>query len=184
MINSKSVIKKTVANIEEALKDLEKCSIDKVKEFEIPSSTLFSELKVQNIFDELSKMNGRFIYIITNTGTDKSIERIRKTYSKFDISNKPRVNNVTFNISRFNKKHSTNTLYVGTSKSIKSRIKQHLGYGPKRTYSMDLVHWFPNQIDISLSIYKVSTNNEFAIELIEQAIWDLKEPQFGKRSGL
>ena len=184
MINSKNVIKKTVANIEEALKDLEKCSIKKVKEFEIPSTVLFDEVKVQSIFDELSKMKGRFIYIITNTGTDKSIETIRKTYSKFDISNKPRVLNITFNISRFNKKHSTKTIYVGTSKSIHSRIKQHFGYGPKRTYSMDLIHWFPEKINISLSIYKVSTNNHFAIELIEQAIWDLKEPQFGKRSGL
>lgn len=184
MINSKTVINKTVAKLEVALKDLEKCSIEKVKEFAIPSSVLFSEVEIKKIFGELSKMQGRFIYIITNTGTDKSIEKIRKTYAKFDISNKPRVLNVTFNISRFNKRHDTKTLYVGTSKTIKSRIRQHLGYGPKRTYSMDLIHWFPKKIDINLSIYKVSMNNDFAIELIEQAIWDLKEPQFGKRSGL
>ena len=35
MINSKSVIEKTVANIEEALKDLEKCSIEKRNYFKV-----------------------------------------------------------------------------------------------------------------------------------------------------
>lgn len=184
MINSKIVLGKTIAHLKAALKDLEKCSIEKVQEFLIPSSVLFNDGEAHKIFNELSKMKGRFIYVITNSGTEKSIDTIKKTYIQFDITNKPRVVNRTFNISRFNKLHSTKTLYVGTSKSIKTRIKQHFGYGSKKTYSMDLIHWFPKNIDIHLSIYKVSTTNHFSIELIEQAIWDIKEPQFGKRSGL
>ncbi|WP_228237262.1 hypothetical protein [Allomuricauda sp. M10] len=184
MIDSKVVLKETVANIVESLSELEKCSINKVKEFKISSEVLFSEMNLQVIFDELSKMKGRYIYIITSRGSDKSIETIKKTYSRFDISNKPRVSNVTFNISRFNKKHHSKTLYVGTSKTICRRIVQHLGYGSKRTYSLDLIHWFPKNIDICLNIYQVSTKNHFVIELIEQAVWDMEKPLFGKRSGL
>lgn len=128
-------------------------------------------------------MKGRYIYIINSLGTDDSSEFINKTYSSFDITNKPRVLGKTFNISRFNETYSK-TLYVGTSKSLKARVKQHFGYDNKRIYPLDLIHWFPKNIDISLNVYEVSTKNQLAIELLEQSIWDMKEPQFGKRSGL
>ena len=183
MINSEAIINKTIDNIENVLWDINNCSFEHVQKFKIPSKALFNKAIIQKLFKELSKIKGRFIYVIDTEGGHESSRDINWAYSRFNKTNKPRIQGKTFNMSRFNVTESK-TLYVGTSKSINTRIKQHLGYGDKRIYSLGLRHWFPKNIDLILNIYKVSTENQFTIELIEQSIWDVTKPQFGKRSGL
>ena len=34
-------------------------------------------------------------------------------------------------------------LYVGSSRSLATRFRDHLGFGPKGTYALQLVHWAP-----------------------------------------
>ena len=96
--------------------------------------------------------------------------------------NKPRILGKTHNTSRFNKDHNSKTLYVGSSKDINSRIKQHLGDGNKRTYSLDLIRWLPKGIDLKLDIFSMNLQEQDVIEIVEQGIWDELQPMFGKRS--
>lgn len=61
------------------------------------------------------------------------------------------------NVSRYNKGNS-NTLYLGSTMSdIKKRIKQHLGGGHLKTYSLHLSQWDANaDYQITISLYKIA----------------------------
>lgn len=91
--------------------------------------------------------------------------------------------------SKFNH-YDSSTLYVGISqgKSIKKRIREHLGVGSQSTYALNLKHWIPENTDIEILIYKASVpqsslNHMNLLELMEQALWDKLKPMMGKRSG-
>jgi hypothetical protein len=86
-------------------------------------------------------------------------------------------------ISRFIAKEST-CLYVGSKReNIERRIKQHLGYGTARTYSLNLKFWFPPKIKIIIEIYSVRLEHDLLVA-IEQKMWENSKPMFGKQSGL
>jgi hypothetical protein len=178
-MNPKTVINKTIDEVEDVLVYIKNCSFQKVKEFKVPSKNLFDETKIKEILEELSKMKGRCIYVIECDGNDSSKKLINRTYASFDKTKKRK----DFKISKFNE-NSNKTIYVGTSKTLKTRLNQHFGYASKTTYSLHLRRWFPENIDLTLGIYKVSTDNKLGVELIEQTIWEMKKPQFGKKSGL
>lgn len=81
-------------------------------------------------------------------------------------------------------------LYVGSSKlnNIKTRIFNHLGLGSKSVYSLHMSQWLPkaephNTIIIEFYIFSTKVE-QTVLESIEQALWDLNKPMFGKRSGL
>ena len=94
------------------------------------------------------------------------------------------------NLSRFNRVDSE-TLYLGSTMSnFKNRIKQHLGWGNYRTYSLHLSKW-DNGLDytLNLKVYRISNLSDKQlergfVELVEQDIWDQCNPLFGKKSGL
>lgn len=72
----------------------------------------------------------------------------------------------------------SNVLYVGSStKSLKNRIKQHMGDGHKDTYALHLNYWLINDYKISISQYDVS--NE-VLQIIEDSISYELSPAFGK----
>jgi hypothetical protein len=103
---------------------------------------------------------------------------------KLKIKNKDRVN-----VSKYNKTNSS-FLYVGSSMTdFYSRIKNHFGTRGKRVYSMHLSKWDNNIIyDLIINTYEIKSSNETLtdqklIELIEQQVWELLQPNFGKKSG-
>ena len=74
------------------------------------------------------------------------------------------------------------TMYVGSSNSIQTRIKQHLGYGAKKTYSLQLRHWITSlEGDIDITIYQFSEIEQQVLQLMEDALWNKLQPMFGKR---
>lgn len=178
-MNPQIVINTTIDKVENVLVYIKNCSFQQVKEYKISGKTLFDKIKIQEILKELSKMKGRYIYVIESVGDNSLIKHIYETFSSFNNSEEGN----ELKISKFNE-NTSNTIYVGTSKALKTRLNQHFGYANKTTYSLHLIRWFPKNIDLTLGIYKVSTDNKLGIELIEQTIWDMKKPQFGKRSGL
>jgi len=184
MVSTNKIITDTIHQVELLLEDLKQFRVQLVNTCSISSSTLFNERDRNLIYDELTHFQGQHIYIFKITESDNAIKTIIEAYLKFDKKNKPRVLGKTHNVSRFNKSsNTTSCLYVGSSKSLKSRIKQHLGDGGKRTYSLDLHHWFPKNIDVTIDIYSGNSANQQTIEMIEHGFWDAYQPQFGKRSG-
>lgn len=88
--------------------------------------------------------------------------------------------------SRVNQPAETTALYVGSSQSFPSRFSQHLGRtGGTKTYSMRLAQWASEvSATIEVSIWTFESGiGQAVLELYEQALWDLKQPLLGKRSG-
>lgn len=80
---------------------------------------------------------------------------------------------------------TTNTLYVGQSSSILSRVKEHLGHGAQRTYSMQLAHWArPLNLDLTITCARYPGDTDAqALQDLEDTLWDTLLPLLGKRGG-
>lgn len=73
-------------------------------------------------------------------------------------------------------------LYVGSSKGLISRIKQHLGYGPKGTFAIQLCHWCEMDLDIALNIYAFGNDiSKKAFQAFEDGAWNLLKPMLGRQ---
>lgn len=75
-------------------------------------------------------------------------------------------------------------LYVGGSKSIFARLKQHLGYSAaKGTYSLQLMHWATSlSLDITFSCARYSPEQaQDVLQALEDTLWDISGPMLGRR---
>jgi GIY-YIG catalytic domain len=183
MIKVDEVLKESIKRTRNLLSELERCKVASIKTIEINSNLLFIDKERGKLIDSVQAYKNKYIYILKVNVYSNELETIKNAYKAFDARNKPRVLGITLNASRFNKGHESEYLYVGSSKNIKSRIRQHLGDGNLRTYSLHLKHWFPKKINLALYIYEIDSQNHEVIEAIEQGIWDIIKPIFGKRSG-
>ncbi|MEQ8881301.1 MAG: GIY-YIG nuclease family protein [Cyclobacteriaceae bacterium] len=178
-----TAVKRSIKQSEKLLESLKTVRLLDLKQTKIKSNTLFKNR--ESIYDQISvyKEGEKFIYVFSICKWEVNVNKIKDAYAVFDVRNKPRVLGKTHNTSRYNHQHNSEFLYVGSSKNLIQRIKQHLGDGNKRTYSLDLIYWFPKDVDIAINIYSLSSQEQELIETIEQAIWDEAKPLFGKRSG-
>ncbi len=62
-------------------------------------------------------------------------------------------------------------LYVGSSNDLIPRIRQHLGFGPKGTFAMQLCHWCDDaKLDLTLKIYSFANSvDKKAFQAFEDA---------------
>lgn len=75
------------------------------------------------------------------------------------------------------------TLYVGSSKSLLSRVKQHLGLGPRGTYSMQISHWLPKVPGVlHVQAWRFSEDMPpNVVQAIEDGLWSMTKPMFGRQ---
>jgi len=74
-------------------------------------------------------------------------------------------------------------LYVGSSSNLIQRVKERLGYGSTRTYSLQLAHWAVNLnlgLDFIYAQYAQGIPPE-VIQIIEDTLWDKLCPMFGHK---
>lgn len=75
-------------------------------------------------------------------------------------------------------------LYVGSSRSFGSRLKQHLGYGPKDTYALNIRYWavdFENEkLEVSYASYSKDISPA-TVQTLEDALWERQQPMFGRK---
>ena len=74
-------------------------------------------------------------------------------------------------------------LYVGSSSDLDSRIKQHLGFGTKGTYAMQLCHWLPAQEGtVHIQVWRFGKEIEGdVVQAIEDGLWAANRPMFGRQ---
>jgi hypothetical protein len=86
---------------------------------------------------------------------------------------------------RINKEHAlTNTLYVGRSQKLRSRLKQHLGEEGHTTYAMHLQRWATEfDIQASISYMKFNGVEDLLVQAIEDGLWESLKPAFGRKGG-
>lgn len=74
-------------------------------------------------------------------------------------------------------------LYVGSSKNVHQRLKEHLGYGAKGTYALQLAHWagrFPAELEFKCAKYQTGLAPE-VYQALEDTLWDEMSPMFGRK---
>ena len=78
---------------------------------------------------------------------------------------------------------ASTTLYVGSSRSIIKRLREHLGYGNHKTYAMHLAYWAPAlnlKLKLHLANYPLAANFE-AIQAVEDHVWRTYRPMLGRQ---
>lgn len=70
------------------------------------------------------------------------------------------------------------TMYVGSSiANVKKRLKEHMGFGSKHTYALNLNDWFFGEYEITVFHYDVTS---LVLQLIEDDTTNELKPAFGK----
>lgn len=73
--------------------------------------------------------------------------------------------------------------YVGSSRSLATRFRDHLGFGAKGTYALQLVHWAPPlslQLEFVCARYAEDTPAA-VIQVLEDTLWEARRPMFGRK---
>ena len=73
--------------------------------------------------------------------------------------------------------------YVGSSWNLLKRIEEHLGYGAKDTYALQIVHWagaMNLEIEVICAEYPEGIEKEI-LQTLEDTLWDTLKPMFGRK---
>lgn len=73
--------------------------------------------------------------------------------------------------------------YVGSSQSVVKRLTEHLGYGARQTYALQFIHWsrpLSLQLEFVCAKYPETTPST-VIQTLEDTLWEIKAPMFGRR---
>lgn len=150
-----------------------------VRSWHVDVAALPLESRGLDLLDEVSAWAGQSkacLYYFECHSQDVDIEQIERYFSsaKAHASNArayPRLNA---------KRH---LLYVGSSRSVTKRLREHLGYGANKTYALQLLHWarpVSLKLDFVCAKYADSTPTE-VIEALEDALWKGSRPMFGRQ---
>lgn len=74
-------------------------------------------------------------------------------------------------------------LYVGSSRNITKRIKEHLGFGSETTYALKLSAWLPLDdfpLELTCAVYPEGLSAT-VISALEDALWERLKPMFGRK---
>ncbi len=153
-----------IENIVPSIKKTHSIYIDLAKPLDFCLSKIDDSFK--------NKLSGYCIYVIKIN--EKISNKNLKTYKlkKYNSENSiklPQINDTNI---------ESKYLYVGSSKNIKTRLKQHIGKVPKGTYSLRLKDWFLGEIHIDIYCFH---NNQDEVQIIEDLLWEKLKPIFGRQ---
>jgi hypothetical protein len=78
--------------------------------------------------------------------------------------------------------HQSSCLYVGSSENMAQRFRDHLGYGSRRTFSLQLAHW-ARSLELELEFVCGKYSQAAAPEVyqaLEDTLWTQLKPMFGR----
>lgn len=84
--------------------------------------------------------------------------------------------------SRDNKRLS-DVLYVGTSRKMATRTKEHLGFCSRSTFGLKLSEWYPAAglpLRLTCSVFLPGTSGT-VVAALEDALWERLKPMFGRK---
>lgn len=142
----------------------------------IYTSELDPNAKSHPIVDEVASWAGKrsvFLYYIRLQGTT-DLNKIKKDYSVAKKKNGR-------NYARLNEPSAY--FYVGSSKNIRQRLKDHLGYCSEKTYSLHLAYW-ARSLSLELEFVCAKYNEPAPREIyqaLEDTLWEWLKPMFGRQ---
>jgi hypothetical protein len=196
---SQDIIKEEIGEMEKRYKKLEKLfekeeSIPKPKKIEETLESLYDDKifkcpktypNLQSNYSWLNKDGDKIIYMfsVKNFPYDKS-EIINKFDKEKNIS-LCRINEKSLKWEKV-KKNETVCLYVGSSKKIQQRLKEHLFLCKKNSYAMHLEAWLKKEdLPITINIWDFSVflkdEDPDYLQTIEDLLWNHYQPLFGRQ---
>ncbi|MEM8554097.1 MAG: hypothetical protein AAGF71_04635 [Pseudomonadota bacterium] len=88
-------------------------------------------------------------------------------------------------LTRNNNVDDSQTVYVGSSRKISSRLYQHLNNTAKGTYALKLNLWCPDvENSLAVEVTPIRAGNGISLlQDLEDALWERSRPMFGKLGG-
>jgi hypothetical protein len=142
---------------------------------------------------------------MTAEGINEEIDAVPSGYGKADKENdfiyviqmEPRLENTPATLvsrieqarhaaddyCRVNRDHADSlTLYVGRSKTLRARLRQHLGAESRGVYAMHMLRWASGiDAQIHVSYMKFEGQDDLLIQAIEDGLWTSLRPTFGRK---
>ncbi|EJN38445.1 hypothetical protein PMI38_02069 [Pseudomonas sp. GM84] len=166
--------------IANSLRDLanfvEDTAIESLHEVSLP----FSEIRDGYPADALSALKAwsatKARYIYKFSVLDHACEPL---HFSFELAKKSKKDNRAY--CRLNA--PSPQLYVGSSLDLDSRIKQHLGFGNKSIYAMQLCHWLPpGEGTLHIQAWRFGIQIDAAVvQAIEDGLWAENRPMLGRQ---
>ena len=137
------------------------------------------------IKQEIEPIDHYFIYIFSWNYDQEPPGKLTKLLKAEKIKSKnQKLSKNKVSYCKINNIEKTCCLYVGGSRTgIIPRIKQHFGFANKQIYAMQLARWCKNtNLEIKLSILSFpKTINVDIFQIIEDGLWEINKPLFGKK---
>ena len=176
-----SAISNATAQLREAEAALNKLACPNIVELTIRLRDL-SQDKIEEILEEVptgyakKDKEADFVYVIqVPDGDAETISQLRIL-----LEGARRAAN---DYSRLNPGHEgTKTIYVGRSKTLRARLRQHLGGESQGVFSLHLSRW-GTSVDLTLAIYFMRFTNadDLLVQAVEDGIWASLRPAFGRK---
>lgn len=182
-------IKKAISNSSSSLLSLSEA----VKSFQFPNAIDLefetSQLNPDYIKELLSSVptgyakalvDTDFIYVFEIQNSDKSIQS--DLFKQLETAREEQhVKDEKKDYCRINHADSQN-LYVGRSKTLRSRLNQHLGAESGGLFAMHLSRWsIKTKAKIKVSYFQIDKEDNLLVQALEDGLWDELKPMFGKK---
>jgi hypothetical protein len=168
----KKLLAQAKTELEIALLDIKKFSALRSKSLPFNTNDL-SEKYINEIILPKIKGDNQVIYIF----------KLKRKLDLISTLEKYKNNHKNNKLPQINHNSTSKVLYVGSVLSnFKGRIKQHLGFGSKSTYSLKLGKWaIKEKLDIVIEYFVLeNTSSVITLRLIENILANSLKPQFGK----
>ncbi|MBB4820916.1 hypothetical protein HNP29_004311 [Pseudomonas alcaligenes] len=74
------------------------------------------------------------------------------------------------------------TLYVGRSKTLRKRLREHLGVAAEGVYALHLQRWATiHEAEIEISFLEFNQVENLLVQAIEDGMWSKLRPSFGRK---
>jgi hypothetical protein len=153
-------------------------------EFRKPQKSLSKKFKSH--IDTIKSHSGYHIYrySLVNKKDEDAVHAAFVKFKKKHTKEKKNDPKPEYAVTKLNETEKCEFLYVGCKiEDHHKRFKEHLGFTSKTTYSMHMRRWIPKNIMVKLEIFSVKADNYEMLEFIEQGLWAISKPMFGKKSG-
>ena len=178
-MNIENVKKGTIADLKSIITDLENLRFEEKSPFKFNTKDLQNDQFVEDFLNKIRKKvnHNRYKYVYTFFVLSNS--PLDRLYNRYKNAKESKKSERAY--ARLNGK--SRCLYVGSSKGLIPRIKQHLGFGPKGTFAMQLCYWCENlDLDITLNIYAFGNGiTTKAFQAFEDGAWNSLKPMLGRQ---
>lgn len=149
----------------------------------VPRNFTFADIRRGVERDELNEwlnplfirnVNPPVIYRLA-ANNQEGADRLRRAFADFEPQNGHR-------LARNNNILDSSTIYVGSSRSICQRLRQHLNTTAAATYALKMGLWCP-EADYSVRVEVSGVQGDagvLQVQDIEDALWTRSRPMFGK----